>query len=215
MWNFLRLFRFLENTKFNCLQSWNHSVWYASCAKFEAMVSFIILYIVFQKNNNNNNNKLFNILNERRLYLHLHFTLYLNAILLIRILNSWVWIRDLVILGTDSFRIFIFLSRVRILFRHFDEPGIWQFVLQCAGSGSSWPQTMVYGLTFLRRDGEQIMLLSMLLLVQNHGKMYMRCKTVVIELECKWFSLFYYEWEHAHAHSHRNHWYATWSGMSW
>lgn len=70
---------------------------------------------------------------------------------------------------------------------------IWQFVVlvQYVGSGSSWPQRMLYGLIFLRRDGEKIMLLFMLLWVQNHGKMYMRCKIVVIELECKFFNLVY------------------------
>lgn len=44
---------------------------------------------------------------------------------------------------------------------------------------------MLYGLTFLERDGEKIILLFMLPLAQNHGKMYMRCKIVVIELECE------------------------------
>ena len=44
---------------------------------------------------------------------------------------------------------------------------------------------MVYGLNFLERDGEKIILLFMLPLAQNHGKMYTRCKIVVIELECE------------------------------
>nr|XP_023893233.1 uncharacterized protein LOC112005210 isoform X1 [Quercus suber]XP_023893234.1 uncharacterized protein LOC112005210 isoform X1 [Quercus suber]XP_023912091.1 uncharacterized protein LOC112023700 [Quercus suber]XP_023912092.1 uncharacterized protein LOC112023700 [Quercus suber] len=38
-----------------------------------------------------------------------------------------------------------------------------------AGSGRAWPQTTIYGLTCLRKDGEEIMPCSMLLLVQNHG----------------------------------------------
>jgi len=57
-------------------------------------------------------------------------------------------------------------------------------LVQYVGSGSWWAQTMVYGLNFLERDGEKIILLFMLPLAQNHGKMYTRCKIVVIELEC-------------------------------
>jgi len=63
--------------------------------------------------------------------------------------------------------------------------------VQYVESGRWWAQTMLYGLTFLKRDGEKIILLFMLLLVQNHGKMYMWFKIVVIELECKFsFSSF-------------------------
>lgn len=66
---------------------------------------------------------------------------------------------------------------------------IWQIVLQLVGNGSSWPQTMLYGQSSLRRDGEKTVLPFMLLMVQNRGKKYTRCKIVVIELDCKLFSL--------------------------
>jgi hypothetical protein len=59
------------------------------------------------------------------------------------------------------------------------------FFLQFVGSGNSWPQIILYGQTFLKRDGEETMLLFMLLLVQNHGNKYMRRKIVATELDCK------------------------------
>jgi hypothetical protein len=52
-----------------------------------------------------------------------------------------------------------------------------------------WPRTTIYGLTYSGKDGEEIMPCSMPLLVQNHGKMCIRFKIVVIELDCKLLAL--------------------------
>lgn len=59
------------------------------------------------------------------------------------------------------------------------------FIVKFAKSGRCWPQIMFCGLISSRRDGEEIVLLSMPLLTQNYGNMCMRCKIVVIELDCK------------------------------
>ncbi|XP_054788701.1 uncharacterized protein LOC129294391 isoform X2 [Prosopis cineraria] len=58
-------------------------------------------------------------------------------------------------------------------------------IVKCVGNGSCWLQIIVCGLIFSRRDGEKIVQLSMLLMLQNHGKMFLRFKIAVIELDCK------------------------------